>query len=92
MTTGLRIADSRRKAIRFRFDGADIEAFEGETVAVALLAAGMRGFAVNMADGSPRGIFCAMGTCQECAVLVDDQVREACRLRVSERLDVKSQR
>jgi D-hydroxyproline dehydrogenase subunit gamma len=28
--------------------------------------------------GAPRGAFCFMGACQECAVTVDGAVRQAC--------------
>jgi predicted molibdopterin-dependent oxidoreductase YjgC len=92
MTADLRIKGSRGPVLRFGFDGAEVEAFAGETVAVALLASGIPGFAVNPADGTPRGMFCAMGVCQECAVLIDGQVQEACRVLVRDGLDVRSRR
>jgi predicted molibdopterin-dependent oxidoreductase YjgC len=33
-------------------------------------------------DGSSRGLFCAMGACQECVVEVDGSLMEACRTPV----------
>jgi succinate dehydrogenase/fumarate reductase-like Fe-S protein len=92
MSTGLRIAGSRDATVKFRYDDLELEAVMGETVAAALLAAGKRGFAVNPADGSPRGLFCASGLCQECAVVIEGRIREACRVRVSEGLRVRSRR
>jgi D-hydroxyproline dehydrogenase subunit gamma len=87
---GLRMAGARLPAVRFRFDGVEVQAFEGESIAVALLAAGTRGFGRNRVSGAARGIFCAMGQCQECAVLIDGRVEEACRVLVRAGLDVRS--
>lgn len=89
---GLRMPGTRLRPVQFRFDDAEIEAFEGESVAVALLAAGIRGFGRNPASGAKRGIFCAMGLCQECVVIVDGCAIEACRLPVRAGLDVRSRR
>jgi len=81
---------ARPRAVRFWFDGKEVEAFEGETVAVALLTAGIGGFGRNRATDARRGIFCAMGLCQECIVSVDGRVVEACRLPVRAGLEVRS--
>ena len=35
------------------------------------------------------GMFCAMGVCQECVLLIDGQRREACRTSVAEGLEVR---
>jgi D-hydroxyproline dehydrogenase subunit gamma len=65
--------------VRFQFDGSPVTAHTGATVAAALLAVGIRVLGRNPADGSARGLFCAMGVCQECLVLADDVRVEACR-------------
>ena len=80
----------RGTLVQFWFDGAACEAHAGETVAVALLAAGIRGFSRNKADGSARGLFCAMGICQDCIVLIDGRATEACRTLVEPGMDVRS--
>ncbi|MDP1753661.1 MAG: 2Fe-2S iron-sulfur cluster-binding protein, partial [Reyranella sp.] len=47
-------------AVRLSFDGREIEALPGETIAAALAAAGVT--AVRAArSGAPRGPFCGMG-------------------------------
>jgi hypothetical protein len=92
MTGDLRIKAARGPTLRFLFDGETVEAFAGETIAVALLAAGFPGFAVNPSDGTPRGLFCAMGTCQECTIFIDGQAREACRTVAGEDMIVRSGR
>lgn len=92
MTDDLRVAGSTnaRKPLQFSFDGQQVAAFEGDMVAYALLSAGIRSLRRNPVDGTPRGVFCTMGLCQDCAVLVDGQVIEACRLPVAEGLTVNS--
>ena len=87
---GLRMEGKRGRPVRFRFDNHEVEAFEGETVAVALLVAGIRGFGRNRATGARRGIFCVMGLCQDCIVVVNGCVVEACRLPVRAGLEVRS--
>ncbi len=89
-STDLRMVHAPRGGVvRFQFDSAVITAYEGETIAAALLAAGVRNLGANPEDGSPRGLFCAMGVCQECVVLVDGGLVEACRTPVREGLVVR---
>lgn len=76
--------------IAFRFDGREVRAPAGMSVAAALLAAGVARLRAAPADGAPRGAFCMMGICQECVVLVDGVVVEACRLPAVAGLDVRS--
>jgi predicted molibdopterin-dependent oxidoreductase YjgC len=79
---GLRMPGERRQPVRFSFDGAPVSAFAGESLAAALLASGIRAFGRSPVDGSSRGLFCAMGACQECVVEVDGSLMEACRTPV----------
>lgn len=90
MAEGLRIASAHGRTVKFSFDGVAVTGFVGETVVAALLAAGMRALGRNPVDGTPRGLFCAMGSCQECLVLVDGGKIEACRVRVREGMEVHS--
>jgi len=50
----------------------------GESLATALLCEGHVLLRRSPRDGTPRGAFCFMGACQECAILVDGIVRQAC--------------
>lgn len=51
-------------------DGATIEAYEGESVAAAVMAAGdLRLRQTEQAE--PRGYYCGMGVCFECVMVVD---------------------
>ena len=51
---------------------------EGEPLATALACAGILALRESPRHGQPRGAFCFMGACQECAVFVDGEVRQAC--------------
>lgn len=72
-------AAGRGPAVAIRVDGRPITAHEGETVATALLAAGIRAVRVSAVRGEPRGPLCLMGTCQDCAVEIDGVVDLACQ-------------
>ncbi len=74
----------------FFFNGKPVDAYRGESVAGALLAAGYRRLRASPRVGAPRGSFCWMGSCQECTVVVDGQRRPACRLEVEEGMIVLS--
>ena len=59
-------------------DGARVPFRPGETVAVALLRAGIVALRSSPAAGMPRGAFCFMGVCQECVAMVDGELRQTC--------------
>lgn len=59
-------------------DGEPIWAYQGETLAAALLAAGRRTFRHTLPGGNPRGIFCGIGVCFDCLVTVDGTRMRAC--------------
>ena len=83
---------SRGRALRFTFDGQELLAFEGETVAAALLATGRRAFRRTGRREEPRGLFCGMGVCFDCLVCIDGRPNvRACQAPVAAGLHVKSQ-
>ena len=55
----------------FSFDGTDITAEPGQSVGAALLAAGYRSWRTTRHDGAPRGLFCGIGICFDCLVVVN---------------------
>lgn len=96
-TSDLRIGAGviRGEPVRFTCDGAEINAFEGETVAAALWAAGVRRASADVASahGPPwRTMFCLMGVCQQCVVWVDGRRVESCRVAVARDLVVRTSR
>jgi aerobic-type carbon monoxide dehydrogenase small subunit (CoxS/CutS family) len=73
-------------------DGEPVPAFAGETVATVLLALGRRTFR-HTERGAPRGLFCGMGVCFDCLVMVDgiENVR-ACMTPVAEGMVITTER
>ena len=81
----------RGRLVQIMVDGDSIQAYEGESLAAALLAAGRRVFRHAEPGGDPRGIFCGMGICYDCLVMVSgqDHVR-ACITLVQEGMQVST--
>jgi predicted molibdopterin-dependent oxidoreductase YjgC len=79
----------RSPRVTFYFAGKPVQGHEGESVAAALYAAGIRHLRGAPRDHAPRGMFCAMGICQECLVEIDGHRQEACRASVTAGLEVK---
>ena len=52
-------------------DGRPLPAREGEPIAAALYAGGIRTTRYSSRSGEPRGPFCMIGRCTECAMTVD---------------------
>ena len=75
-------------SIKFIFNKTIINAFEGETIATALLANGIPSTKFSV-GGQPRGPVCLMGSCQECAVRIDGRKVLACQTRVVPGLEVE---
>ena len=92
--TDLRIDDGvvRGPRVTFRFDERSIDACEGESVAAALWAAGVREWPADDSGAGPpsRTLFCAMGVCQQCALWIDGRRLESCRTLVRAGLDVRT--
>ena len=82
----------RSKTVAFQFEGAAVEAFEGDTVASALYAAGVTLFSRSFKYHRPRGLLCVAGRCPNCLVIVDrvPNVR-ACTTLVREGMTVRRQ-
>jgi aerobic-type carbon monoxide dehydrogenase small subunit (CoxS/CutS family) len=62
---------TRGTPFRFTVDGEPVEAYPGETIATALLATGRRTARRTAHQGTPRGVFCAIGVCHDCRMIVD---------------------
>jgi len=67
-----------RGTVAFLWRGQKLLATQGETIASALFANGVRTFGHHPRDGAPQGIFCANGQCAQCLVLVDGRPVKAC--------------
>ena len=67
-----------RKAVEFYWQGQKMTGCEGETIASALFANGIRVFGHHPRDGSPLGIFCANGQCSQCMLLANARPVKSC--------------
>ena len=57
--------------IKFLFDGKEVEGYEGEPIAEALRANGLMVHRYTKNHHKPRGIFCAIGRCTDCVMVVN---------------------
>jgi predicted molibdopterin-dependent oxidoreductase YjgC len=60
-----------RKTVPFTFDGKVLEGYEGEPIAVALKENGVMIHRYTAKRHEPRGVFCAIGRCTDCVMVVD---------------------
>jgi len=61
---------ARGPQLTLTLDGRVVSAYEGETVAAVLLAEGHVATR-NTRSGAPRGVYCGIGVCFDCLVVVD---------------------
>lgn len=59
------------KTVHFTFDGKDMTGVEDEPIAAALHAAGVMVHRYTSGRHEPRGIFCAIGRCTDCVMIVN---------------------
>lgn len=78
--------------VRLTWEGEEIHAAPGDTLAAALLAAGVDVFRATPVSAAPRAPFCMMGACFECLVNVDGRPAvQACMTEVRDGMAVRRQ-
>lgn len=60
-----------RTKVRFYWQDSELWGYEGESIAAALHASGIKVLHHSHKKGNPRGFFCAIGNCSSCLVVVD---------------------
>ncbi|MCD1645579.1 MAG: (2Fe-2S)-binding protein [Aurantimonas coralicida] len=81
--------DNTGEAVRFTFEGEEVSARAGETLAAALIAEGVTTTRQSVVTGAPRGPFCMMGVCFECLVTIDGVPnRQACMIEARSGMNV----
>ena len=65
------------------FDGREIPFEPGQSVAAALIAAGIRSWRSTRRDGAPRGLCCGIGACFDCLVTVNGEPAARACLRLA---------
>ena len=94
----MRIKEGNRPVVR-RGDSFEIEvdgilapAHQGETVASVMLASGSRALRNTRKEDKPRGLFCGIGVCYDCLVVVDGRANvRACMTRAVPGMKVQTQ-
>jgi predicted molibdopterin-dependent oxidoreductase YjgC len=62
------------ETVEFTVDGKTITARDGEPIAAALIAAGIRAFRTMPRSGEARGGYCLVGRCSDCLMQVDGEL------------------
>ncbi|MGI6345420.1 MAG: (2Fe-2S)-binding protein [Bacillota bacterium] len=80
------------RKVKFTFDGQELEGFEGEPIAAALHAAGVRKLSHSLVLDRPRGFFCAIGNCSSCLMRVNGKANvRVCVEKLQEGMTVETQ-
>lgn len=76
---------------RITVDGASVVAAADDSVAAAVLAAGVTSTRRAPVSGAARAPYCMMGVCFECLMTIDGQPnRQACMVRVKNGMTVET--
>jgi predicted molibdopterin-dependent oxidoreductase YjgC len=82
---------ARGPELTVTLDGRPVTAHAGETVATVLIAEGHDATRTTV-RGEPRGVFCGMGVCFDCLVVVDGVPNtRACMTWVAEGMEIRRQ-
>lgn len=83
-------AFNSHRAVTIHVQGRPISAREGDSLAIALLNAGVVPFRQTPVSGEPRAPLCLMGVCFDCLVEVDgNQNVQSCMVEVNDGMRVQ---
>jgi predicted molibdopterin-dependent oxidoreductase YjgC len=87
-----RLPDPVAAGVTVSVDGRPVTARAGDSVAAALLAAGIVACRTTPVGDVPRAPFCMMGVCFDCLVEIDGMgSRQACLVRVRDGMRIDTQ-
>ena len=87
-----RLHKSQDKFVTIWFEENPVQAQEGESVAAALLIAGVKYLRNAQVSAKPRMPYCWMGVCFECLLEIDgEQNQQSCLITVKEGMHVRRQ-
>ena len=87
-----RLPEAAGERIAFTIDGRPAQAFAGDSVAAALLLAGVEHCRTTPVSEAKRAPYCMMGVCFECLVSIDGVGnRQACMTAVRDGMRVETQ-
>ncbi len=83
---------TEKKKLSFLFDGKKVFGYEGDTIASALHALGVKVLSHSIELKRPRGFYCAIGNCSSCNMIVNGKPNvKTCVMLLKENMDVKTQ-
>jgi predicted molibdopterin-dependent oxidoreductase YjgC len=83
---------NRGLKVKFTFDGRELEGYEGEPIAAALHAAGVKILGHSPRRHRPRGFYCAIGNCSSCLMVVNGEPNvRVCVEKLQEGMIVETQ-
>ena len=74
------------RLVTFYFDGKELTGYEGEPIAAALKAQGVMIHRYTKKEHKPRGIFCAIGRCTDCVMVVNGKPLHSLYIFLSHRI------
>lgn len=78
--------------VKFIFNGTTLTGFEGEPIAASLRAAGVVQHRYTSRKHKPRGLFCAIGRCTDCVMVVNGKANiRTCVTPLEEGMVVETQ-
>lgn len=81
-----------KRLVKFYFEGKEYYGYEGESVAAALIANGIKIFYITKEKKRKRGFFCAIGRCSSCLIKIDGKKNVmACIAKLKERMRIERQ-
>ena len=84
--------EKKIKQVEIIVDGVAINAYEGEPILAALLANNIKVNRYTMKKHEPRGLFCGIGQCSDCSMVVNGQANvRTCITPVKAGMIIKTQ-
>jgi aerobic-type carbon monoxide dehydrogenase small subunit (CoxS/CutS family) len=82
-----------KREVTFTFNGENFKGVEGQSIAAALMATGIRELRKTRFNEEPRLIFCGIGICFDCVVVVDGVANQrACLVEIVDGAKIESQK
>ena len=87
------MSSTSKREVTFTFNGESFQGVEGQSIAAALMATGVRELRKTRFDEEPRLIFCGIGICFDCVVVVDGIANQrACLVEIVDGAKIESQK
>lgn len=82
-----------KREVTFSFNGETFKGVEGQSIAAALMATGVRELRKTRFNEEPRLIFCGIGICFDCVVVINGVANQrACLVEITDGAKIESQK